>query len=158
MNLKAQKIGKGIQSALKAALRRNYLHWSTQPGQILIKWRLLMLDFDPRILTEGKVDIYPVYKSNEPFMIGKWGYDIDLWTAEEYGVPTLGLTYVTSDETLKNDPDMLARFLRAAIKGILYAEQNPEEAIDFVLKVCRSGNRPRKHALHAGYRIKRFAI
>lgn len=103
-------------------------------GADINKMEIVNVGFDPRILTEGKVDIYPVYKSNEPFMIDKWGYDIDLWTAEAYGVPTLGLTYVTSDETLKNDPDMLARFLRAAIKGILYAEQNPEEAIDFVLK------------------------
>ncbi len=103
-------------------------------GANIDKMEIVNVGFDPRILTEGKVDVYPVYKSNEPFMIGKWGYDIDLWTAEDYGIPTLGLTYVTSDETLKNDPDLLQRFLRASIKGILYAEQNPEEAIDFVLK------------------------
>ncbi|PKN86768.1 MAG: hypothetical protein CVU46_06780 [Chloroflexi bacterium HGW-Chloroflexi-8] len=103
-------------------------------GADITKMEIVNVGFDPRILTEGKVDVYPVYKSNEPFMIGKWGYDIDLWTAEEYGVQTLGLTYVTSDDTLKNDPEMLKRFLRAAIKGILYAEQNPEEAIDIVLK------------------------
>jgi len=103
-------------------------------GADINKMEIVNVGFDPRILTEGKVDVYPVYKSNEPFMIEKWGYDIDLWTAEEYGVQTLGLTYVTSDDTLKNDPEMLQRFLRAAIKGILYAEQNPEEAIDIVLK------------------------
>jgi len=103
-------------------------------GADIDKMEIVNVGFDPRILTEGKVDLYPVYKSNEPFMIEKWGYDIDLWTAEDYGIPTLGLTYVTSDETLKNDPDLLQRFLRASIKGILYAEQNPEEAIDFVLK------------------------
>jgi ABC-type nitrate/sulfonate/bicarbonate transport system substrate-binding protein len=102
-------------------------------GADINKMEIVNVGFDPRILTEGKVDVYPVYKSNEPFMIEKWGYSIDLWTAEEYGISTLGLTYVTSDETLEKDPEMLRRFMRAVIKGILYAEQNRDEAIDYVL-------------------------
>ncbi len=102
-------------------------------GADINKIQMVNVGFDPRILTEGKVDVYPVYKSNEPYLIEKWGYALDLWDAADYGVPTLGLTYVTSDETLQKDPEMLKRFLRAAIKGILYAEKYPEEAIDIVL-------------------------
>jgi len=68
---------------------------------------LVNVGFDPRVLTEGQVDVYPVYKSNEPFLIQKWGYELTLWDAADYGVPTLGLTYVTSDETLRDNPEML---------------------------------------------------
>ncbi len=95
---------------------------------------MVNVGFDPRILTEGKVDVYPVYKSNEPYMIQQWGYELDLWDAGDYGVPTLGLTYVTSEDTLKNDPEMIRCFLKAAIQGIEYAEEHPEEAVDIVLK------------------------
>ena len=98
------------------------------------KMQIVNVGFDPRILTEEKVDVYPVYKSNEPFLINQWGYDLDLWDPAEYGIPTLGLTYVTSDETLQNNPEVLRRFLRAALKGIAYAEKNPEAAIDIVLQ------------------------
>jgi ABC-type nitrate/sulfonate/bicarbonate transport system substrate-binding protein len=95
---------------------------------------LVNVGFDPRLLGEGMVDVYPVFKSNEPFMLNSWGYELVLWDAADYGVPTLGLTYVTSDETLQTQPEVLERFLRAALKGIEFAAQNPEEAVDIVLQ------------------------
>ena len=98
------------------------------------KMQLVNVGFDPRLLTEGKVDVYPVFKSNEPYQIKSWGYDVKLWDASQYGVPTLGLVYVTSDDTLKNQPEMLARFLRGAFQGIEYARQHPDEAIQITLK------------------------
>jgi ABC-type nitrate/sulfonate/bicarbonate transport system substrate-binding protein len=98
------------------------------------KVELVNVGFDPRVLTEGQVDVYPVFKSNEPYLIESWGYAIVLWDAADYGVPTLGLTYVTSDEILAQNPEMLARFLRAALKGIEYAAQNPAEAVEIVMQ------------------------
>lgn len=103
-------------------------------GADLSKIELVNVGFDPRILTEGVVDVYPVYKSNEPYMMQEWGYEIDLWDAADYEIPTIGLTYVTSEETLATQADILKRFLDASLEGILYAEENPEEAIDYVLK------------------------
>jgi len=98
------------------------------------KVQLVNVGFDPRLLTEGKVDVYPVFKSNEPYLIQSWGYALNLWEAADFDVPSLGLAYVTSDETLKNNPDVLARFLRAALKGIAYAAENLDEAVQIVLK------------------------
>ena len=103
-------------------------------GADIDKIELVNVGFDPRILTEGKVDIYPVFKSNEPYMIKQWGYDVDLWDAGDYGVPTLGLTYVTSEDTIKSNPEMLRKFIKAALEGIRYAEQHPDEAVEYVLK------------------------
>jgi ABC-type nitrate/sulfonate/bicarbonate transport system substrate-binding protein len=98
------------------------------------KVELVNVGFDPRVLTEGQVDVYPVFKSNEPFLIRSWGYDLILWDPADYGIPTLGLTYVTSEATLQAEPDMLARFLRAALQGIAYAAENPQEAVEIVLR------------------------
>lgn len=95
---------------------------------------LVNVGFDPRVLTTGQVDVYPVYKSNEPYLIESWGYELNIWDAADYGVPTLGLTYVTSDEILAQDRELLTRFLRAALKGIEYAAQNPVEAVEIVLQ------------------------
>jgi ABC-type nitrate/sulfonate/bicarbonate transport system substrate-binding protein len=102
-------------------------------GADLNKIELVNVGFDPRILTEGKVAVYPVYKSNEPYMMQQWGYEIDMWDAADYGIPSLGLAYVTSEETLANQADILKRFLAACMEGILYAEQNPDEAVEIVL-------------------------
>jgi ABC-type nitrate/sulfonate/bicarbonate transport system substrate-binding protein len=103
-------------------------------GADVDKIQLVNVGFDPRVLTEGQVDVYPVYKSNEPYLLESWGFEITLWDADDYGVPTLGLAYVTSEEILANEPEMLTRFLRATLKGIDFAILNPDQAIDHVLK------------------------
>jgi ABC-type nitrate/sulfonate/bicarbonate transport system substrate-binding protein len=95
---------------------------------------LVNVGFDPRLLTEGKVDVYPVYKSNEPFLIQSWGYELVLWEAADFGVPNLGLAYVTSEEILASNPELLEGFLRAALRGIDYAIAHPEEAVEAVMK------------------------
>ncbi|MCX7609003.1 MAG: ABC transporter substrate-binding protein [Anaerolineales bacterium] len=95
---------------------------------------LVNVGFDPRVLVEGQVDVYPLFKSNEPYLLRKWGYEITLWDAAEYGVPTLGLTYVTSEEYLHAHSSELTAFLRAALQGIAYAQEHPDEAVQIVMK------------------------
>jgi ABC-type nitrate/sulfonate/bicarbonate transport system substrate-binding protein len=96
--------------------------------------QLVNVGFDPRMLTEGVVDVYPVYKSNEPHMIGGWGYELVQWQAEDFGVPTLGLAYVTTDDLVAEEPEMLGAFMRGALRGIAYAESNREEAVAITMQ------------------------
>jgi ABC-type nitrate/sulfonate/bicarbonate transport system substrate-binding protein len=103
-------------------------------GADVNKMQLVNVGFDPRLLAEGMVDVYPVFKSNEPYMLKSWGYEVILWEAADFGVPALGLAYVTSDETLQTHSEELKRFLRAVLKGIEYAADYPEEAVDIVLQ------------------------
>ncbi len=95
---------------------------------------LVNVGFDPRMLTEGLVDVYPVFKSNEPNLIRGWGFDVVQWEAADYGVPTLGLTYVTTEELIESDPELLQGFMKAVLRGIGYAQENPDEAVEIVLK------------------------
>ena len=90
--------------------------------------------FEPQILTEKKVDILAVFLSNEPDTLARLGYPVRTFDPADYGVPTLGLTYVTSESYLQQHPDIVQRFLKAVLKGIYYAKDNPDEAIDIVLK------------------------
>ena len=95
---------------------------------------LVNVGFDPRVLTEGQVDVYPVFKSNEPNLIRRWGYDLSMWDAADFGVPTLGLTYVTTDAMLVDDPELLQGFVNATMKGIAFAQENRDEAVGIVMK------------------------
>ncbi|BCX02797.1 MAG: ABC transporter substrate-binding protein [Candidatus Roseilinea sp.] len=103
-------------------------------GADVNKVNLVNVGFDPRVLTEGKVDVYPLFKSNEPYLLRKWGHEITLWEAADYGVPTLGLAYVSSEARIPSDAPTLARFLRAALRGIAYAQDNLDEAVQIVMK------------------------
>jgi ABC-type nitrate/sulfonate/bicarbonate transport system substrate-binding protein len=95
---------------------------------------LVNVGFDPRTLTEGMVDVYPVFKSNEPDLMRGWGYEVKLWEAADFGVPTLGLAYVTTPDIIAKDPARLAGFTRAALAGIDYAREHPDEAVEIVMK------------------------
>lgn len=95
---------------------------------------LVNVGFDPRTLTEGLVDVYPVFKSNEPNLIRGWGFEVVQWEAADYAVPTLGLAYVATDELIETDPELLQSFMNAVRRGIEYAQANPDEAVQIVLK------------------------
>lgn len=97
------------------------------------KVELVNVGFDPRVFTEGKVDVYPVFKSNEPDTIRGWGYELNMWDAADFGVPTLGLTYVTTEEIIEKNPKLLQKFMNAVMRGIEFARDNREEAVEIVL-------------------------
>ena len=97
--------------------------------------------FDPRVLTEGQVDILAVFKSNEPDTVRRLGFDVTLWDPADYGVPSLGLTYITRDELANADPDKVERFLKATMHALQYAADNRDEAVDIVMQYAPNEER-----------------
>lgn len=90
--------------------------------------------FEPQVLTEGQVDIFPVFVSNEPDTLQRLGFETTVFQAADYGAPTLGLTYIATEDFIAEKPDVAQRFLRAVLRGIQYADANRAEAIDIVLE------------------------
>jgi len=107
------------------------------PGEV----ETVKVGFEPQILTEGQVDIFPVFVSNEPDTLRKLGYDVKVFEAAEFDAPTLGLTYVTTRDYLAQNPDIVLRFLKAALRGIEYARDNPDEATDIVMQYAPQEDR-----------------
>ena len=103
-------------------------------GADVTRLKLVNVGFDPRVLIEKQVDVYPLFKSNEPYLLKKWGAELTIWDASDFGVPTMGLAYVSSEQFIATHPKELTRFLSAALKGINYAETHQEEALDIVMK------------------------
>jgi ABC-type nitrate/sulfonate/bicarbonate transport system substrate-binding protein len=63
-------------------------------------------------------------------------------------VPTLGLTYISNEDFIAGDPDTVERFLKAALRGIQYAIDNPEEAVEIVLQYA-----PQEDAEHQRFML-----
>ena len=82
----------------KISLPSDYMAMMESEGVARERIQEVSVGFDPRILTEGKVDVLAVFKSNEPDTIRSLGYDVTVWDPYEYGVPTLGLTYITTQD------------------------------------------------------------
>lgn len=97
--------------------------------------------FDPRILTEGRVDVLAVFNSNEPDTIRRLGFEVTTWEPEDFGVPNLGLTYIATEDTVNDRSDLVERFLKATLKGVEFALENVEETVDIVLEYAPGADR-----------------
>ena len=102
--------------------------------------RLVAVGFDPREFIEKKVDVYPVFLSNEPDTIRKAGVEITVFDPSDFGVPTLGLTYLANSEVLRQRPDVAERFLRATLRATKWIEANPDAAIEITLQYAKGAN------------------
>ncbi|MGE3271679.1 MAG: ABC transporter substrate-binding protein [Chloroflexota bacterium] len=123
----------------------DYLALLSLTGVDRSKIQEVPVGFDPRLLAAGKVDVYPVFESNEPDILNRLGVPTRLFRPIDYGVPSLGLTYLTRQQLVDSDPAALERFLKATLRGIEDARQNPEAAADIIMQFAP--NEERDHQL-----------
>ena len=105
------------------------------------KVREVAVGFDPRVLATGQVDVYPVFAANEPDTLARQGIAVRLFDPTTYGVPSFGLTYMSNRDLVATRPDLVRRFLRAALKGIEDAIADRDGAIDIVMKYAPGEDR-----------------
>lgn len=96
--------------------------------------------FDPRVILpdfgEGQVDAVQIFKSNEPDTMTRAGFPVTVFNPEDFGVPTLGQTYITNRQIAQSNPELISKFLKATMMGLQYAvdPKNTEEVTDIIMK------------------------
>src|SRR4029453_13561558 len=80
-------------------------------------------------------------------LLQRIGFPTRLFDPADYGVPTLGLTFITRRELVEHQPDLLASFLKAALKGILAAQSDPQAAIDVGMRYAPQEDRSHQLAM-----------
>ncbi len=102
--------------------------------------------FDPSIIVDGQVDILAVFLNNEPNVLRTvFGKEVHVFDPSDFGVAALGLTYIATEATINDRPNVVERFTRAALRGAEYAIANEAEAIDIVLQYMEAGEDARAH-------------
>jgi NitT/TauT family transport system substrate-binding protein len=109
--------------------------------------REVPVGFDPRLLASGSVDVYPVFESNEPDTLQRLGVPVRLFRPGEFGVPGMGLTFETREALVAQDPDLLTRFLKAAMHGVEFARDHPDETTDIVMRFAPQEDRDHQRAM-----------
>lgn len=140
-NIKTPKDWEGKTFGYKISVPPNYLAILDVNQVNRKKINEVRVGFDPRVLTEGKVDVLSVFKSNEPNTLRKLGFDIVEWSSDDYGIPGMGLTYITTQDTVETKKNVTKRFLRATIKALHYVIDNPEDTIEVVMKYAPDAGR-----------------
>ena len=101
----------------------------------------IRVGFDPRILSEGQVDVLAVFKANEPNVLAGLGFPVTVFDPADFGVPQLGLTYVVNSDTLDEKSDVIERFVAATLRAVEFALENEEATLDIILEFAPLENR-----------------
>lgn len=109
--------------------------------------QLVPSDTDIDVLIEGKTDAYNGYTTNEPYFLGKRGIPFIAFLPRDYGVDFYGDILITTEDTIKSDPELVSNFRAATLEGWDYAVRNPEELVSLILEKYNSQEKSRDHLL-----------
>lgn len=84
--------------------------------------------FDLTPFFTGEVEIWSGYITNEVLNAREQGYSVNLILPETYGIHRYGDTLFASEGFIRDNPDLVLRFLRATLRGWRWAIENPEAA------------------------------
>jgi ABC-type nitrate/sulfonate/bicarbonate transport system substrate-binding protein len=96
---------------------------------------IVEVGWDPTPLFDGTVDGYWCYSTNQPGIARLEGYEIVVLDSFEWGARAYGNFCMATQDTLDNDRDMLVGWLRATIKGWVYANDNIDEMTTHAVEV-----------------------
>ena len=84
-------------------------------------------------LLTGQVDVATGWLTNTTALrvLGKDRVDLPLW---DNGIRLYALPYYAQARVVQQEPDLLARFLRASARGWLHAEAHRDEAVDLLVR------------------------
>ena len=104
---------------------------------------VLIDGFDPKVHIElpGIVG-FPGYKSNEPGQLERAGIPFDLFDPSERGIPgSFGILY-TNRAFLEAHPTAAVDFMRAAMRGLREALDDPTAAAELAIALINAGGNP----------------
>ncbi|MDD4785066.1 MAG: ABC transporter substrate-binding protein [Candidatus Shapirobacteria bacterium] len=86
-------------------------------------------------LLTNQVDVKMAYEMNDPVLLKIKGEETNVIRFRDYGVDFYADTLFTTEDMIKNHPDIVRNFVRASFEGWNYSIKNINETIDEVLKV-----------------------
>jgi class 3 adenylate cyclase/ABC-type nitrate/sulfonate/bicarbonate transport system substrate-binding protein len=89
---------------------------------------------DPRDLLAGTADAMVAYSTSEPFVLEQLGAAYRTFSPDAYGIDFYGDNLCASEDEVKANPDRVAAFRKASLKGWNYALSHKEATVELILK------------------------
>ncbi len=89
-------------------------------------------NFNYNEFLSGKVDAIATFITDQPYLMKKWGVDVNIINPQSYGMDFYGDNLFTTEKEIAGHPGRAERVLRATLKGWQYALSHQEEMIDFI--------------------------
>jgi len=91
-------------------------------------------------LLQGQVDAILGSVDSYRIQLEAQGAELNTFPFADHGVPTVSTSIFASDSFIKDNPDVLRKFIAASLKGWSFAIDNPEKAVKDVKTVFPDAN------------------
>ena len=81
----------------------------------------------------GKLDAQFAFRTIGEVILPAKGIEINVISPAEYGINTHGLTLFATEDTIKERPEVIERFLKATFKGVEFMLEEPDAALESIL-------------------------
>ncbi len=127
-------VGKKVGAKKESSSFQGLMALTAANGIDLDAIKLIPVGFGVTPLLVGQVDALMGFTMNEPLEAEGQGLTVGELMVADFGVKMYGLTISTHTELLEKQPELVRGFIRAAVKGIEYTVQNPDEAMQIIKK------------------------
>jgi ABC-type nitrate/sulfonate/bicarbonate transport system substrate-binding protein len=94
---------------------------------------IVSVSWDPSVLVDGTVDGYWCYATNQPGILRLQGYDVGVLDPWDWGLRSYGNFAIAHEDYFESNMDTLVGWLRASIRGWVYANNNIEEITQYTV-------------------------
>jgi NitT/TauT family transport system substrate-binding protein len=98
------------------------------------------LPSDIKQFASGDVPVWGGFINVFVLEVQKAGYKINIISPDDYGIHFYGDTLITTDAMIQKNPDLVQRFMQAALRGWTYALENPESIGAYIKKYNPDAN------------------
>ena len=137
-NIKTAKDIEGKRVAVTAGDSLHQMFPAVMKANNLDEKKIKFLFMDPAAkpvaVMEGRADALLGGVTDQPVIMRNKGFPATAITFSDLGVPTVGLSICVNTDVIKNNPDMVKRFMAATKKGWADSVKDPEAAVDALLK------------------------
>ena len=113
--------------------------------------------FDINDLINGKTDAMACYLSNEPLLLREKKIKYNILNPYEYGFDFYEGILFTSQKELRENPNRVANFNEASIKGWEYAFNNIEETATIIFEKYNTQNKTLKELIYEANVLKKLS-
>lgn len=83
---------------------------------------------------EDKVDVSVAYKMDQVVTLQRQGIELNIITPKEHGINPYGDVIITTEKTLREQPELVRKFVQAALKGFIWSIGHQPQAIEYLVK------------------------
>lgn len=131
--IKTPKDAVGKRIGLQEGATQAWLVVCAKNGIKESDYEIVTVSYDPTVLLDGTVDGYWGYATSQPGTLRLAGHEVGILDPWKWGNRSYGNFVLCRKNYLKEKRDVVVKWLRATIRGHVYAMNHIDEMVDYTL-------------------------